>query len=418
MGLGNANAALAGMAMMLAHGFFKATLFLVVGIIDHKAGTRDLHQLSGLYRSSPLLFAVAALAAASMAGFPPLLGFVAKESVYEALLEYAHANGTTGTLLLVGVVLGAIMTFAYSARFLWGGFATKKGLAPTPFPKVPALFLAPLLVLTVATVVFAWVPGVLEDIIDPYVGLFPAAEHPIHLGLWHGFTPALGLSALTMLAGAGLFLARERVFAVQSRVPALLDADRDYKHLVNGVDNLAIWLTGRTQRGSLSFYLVVILTVALVVPDVRLDLVHHAGAGQLHRLRFPGAAGDRGHHHHRRHRRGAGRPPLPGRAHGLGHRLRHGRGLRPAGRPGPRGHPAAGRDHRAGRLRAGAARAARRDLGQEPHRAPAGPRPDRHRLRRLDGVHRRDGHGLAHRRADLAGLPGAGLRRAAPARTS
>ncbi len=69
-----------------------------------------------------------------------------------------------------------------------------------------------------------------------------------------------------MLAGAGLFLARERVFAVQSRVPALLDADRDYKHLVNGVDNLAIWLTGRTQRGSLSFYLVVILIVALVVP--------------------------------------------------------------------------------------------------------------------------------------------------------
>lgn len=266
LGLGGANAAMAGMAMMLAHGFFKATLFLVVGIIDHKAGTRDLHQLSGLYRSSPLLFAVAALAAASMAGFPPLLGFVAKESVYEALLEYAGGNGALGTLLVIGVVLGAIMTFAYSARFLWGGFATKRGLAPTAFPKVPALFLAPLLVLTVATVAFAWMPKVLEDIIAPYVGLFPAAEHPIHLGLWHGFSPALGLSVVTMLAGSILFLARERIFAAQSRVPALLDAERDYKHLLNGVDNFAIWLTGRTQRGSLSFYLVVILTVALVVP--------------------------------------------------------------------------------------------------------------------------------------------------------
>lgn len=266
IGLGNANAALAGMAMMLAHGFFKATLFLVVGIIDHKAGTRDLHQLSGLYKRSPVLFGVAAVAAASMAGIPPLLGFVAKEAVYEALLEHAQANGMPGLVLLAGVVLGAILTFAYAARFLWGGFATKKGLEPTDFPRVPALFLAPLVVLTLPTVAFAWAPQVLEDIIAPYAGLFPEAEHPIHLALWHGFSPALGLSAVTMLTGAALFMARRKIFAIQSRVPALFDADRDYKHVVNGVDNLAIWLTGRTQRGSLGFYLIVIVIVALVLP--------------------------------------------------------------------------------------------------------------------------------------------------------
>lgn len=267
MGLGNANAALAGLAMMLAHGFFKATLFLVVGIIDHKSGTRDLHQLSGLYKSSPVLFVIAALAAASMAGFPPLLGFVAKESVYEALLEYSQGHGVLGSILLVGVVLGAIMTFAYAARFLWGGFASKPGMSPTPFPKVPALFLAPLVILTGATVIFAWIPHVLENIITPYLGLFPPVEKSIHLGLWHGFVPALGLSVLTIIAGSLLFLAREKVFAVQGKLPALFDAERDYKHIVNGVDNLSIWLTGRTQRGSLSFYLVVILMVALLVPS-------------------------------------------------------------------------------------------------------------------------------------------------------
>ncbi|RAX50289.1 Na+/H+ antiporter subunit A [Arthrobacter sp. AQ5-05] len=266
MGMGNPNAALAGLAMMLAHGFFKATLFLVVGIIDHKSGTRDLHQLSGLYRSSPVLFAIAAIAAASMAGFPPLYGFVAKEAVYEALLEHAQGNGATGVVLLVGVLLGAMMTFAYSARFLWGGFASKRGMEPTPFPRVPALFLAPLVVLTGATVVFAWIPQVLEGAIAPNLALFESTETPIHLGLWHGLTPALGLSILTMAVGTGIFLARERVFHLQSRVPALLDAERDYKLLVTGVDNLAIWLTGRTQRGSLSFYLVVILIVALLLP--------------------------------------------------------------------------------------------------------------------------------------------------------
>src|SRR3712207_7544152 len=41
---------LAGMVMLLAHALFKAALFLVVGIVDHEVGTRDLRELSGLGR--------------------------------------------------------------------------------------------------------------------------------------------------------------------------------------------------------------------------------------------------------------------------------------------------------------------------------------------------------------------------------
>ncbi len=52
VGLGAPDAALAGLALLLAHGLFKATLFLVVGIIDHQAGTRDIRKLSGVFRSS------------------------------------------------------------------------------------------------------------------------------------------------------------------------------------------------------------------------------------------------------------------------------------------------------------------------------------------------------------------------------
>ena len=53
VGLGTPDAALAGLALLLAHGLFKATLFLVVGIIDHQAGTRDIRKLSGVYRVFP-----------------------------------------------------------------------------------------------------------------------------------------------------------------------------------------------------------------------------------------------------------------------------------------------------------------------------------------------------------------------------
>ena len=81
VGVGTRSAALAGLALLLAHALFKATLFLVVGIVDHSTGTRDLRELSGVGRRLPVLAVAATLAGASMAGLPPLLGFVAKESV-------------------------------------------------------------------------------------------------------------------------------------------------------------------------------------------------------------------------------------------------------------------------------------------------------------------------------------------------
>ena len=58
--LGTRAAALAGLAMLVAHALFKAALFLVVGIVDRPTGTRDLRKLSGVGRSAPVLAAVAA----------------------------------------------------------------------------------------------------------------------------------------------------------------------------------------------------------------------------------------------------------------------------------------------------------------------------------------------------------------------
>ncbi|GAA2547321.1 multicomponent Na+:H+ antiporter subunit A [Neomicrococcus aestuarii] len=265
VGSGTANAAMAGIALMLAHGLFKAALFLVVGIIDHQAGTRDLRQLSGLWKSAPKLFVVAALSAASMAAVPPLYGFVAKEAVYETFVQQA-SEGPLELFMLIGIVAGSMLTVAYSARFFWGGFASKKDVPDTKFKPVPWLFLLSPAILTVFTVVMAFIPGVFETIIKPYAGLFPAAEEPVHLGLWHGFTLALGLSVLTLLVGALLFVTRDGVASLQDRLYPLLDAERFYRLTIGGLDQVAVWVTGRTQRGQLSFYLVIILLVACLAP--------------------------------------------------------------------------------------------------------------------------------------------------------
>lgn len=267
VGLGNREAAVAGIGLLLAHGFFKATLFLVVGIIDHQAGTRDIRKLSGVGRSAPLLAIVAAVGAASMAGLPPLIGFVAKESVYETYVHYAEQqNNLTGWILLIGVVAGAVLTFAYSCRFLWGGFATKKSCEPTAFKQVPWPFLAPPAILAVVTIFFGLWPRPLDTVITPYADLYPLDGEATHLALWHGFTLALGLTAVTIAAGLLLFWQRERVERLQALTASPLDAERSYRGLIGLLDDAAVWVTGRTQRGSLTFYLFVILSMAIISP--------------------------------------------------------------------------------------------------------------------------------------------------------
>ncbi len=285
-GLGTEDAALAGIAMLLAHGLFKAALFMVVGIIDHESGTRDLRVLSGLGRTQKPLFAVALVSAASMAGLPPLFGFVAKEVVLESFYGYAEVSGAEGSVLgwavLAGVVLASALTVAYSARFLWGAFASKRSTgekegtrAGDPLPdtrfhsRVGVIFLASPALLTGLTLLFAVYPAPLQALIEPFATLFePVAPEvdPTYLALWHGLTPVLGLSVLTWLLGLGLFLLRGPISAFQAKIPAAVDSERGYRNSVRAVDGFAVWLTARTQRGSLGYYLFIILAVATAVP--------------------------------------------------------------------------------------------------------------------------------------------------------
>ncbi|MGA7203311.1 MAG: Na+/H+ antiporter subunit A [Specibacter sp.] len=267
VGLGSKEAAMAGMALVLAHGLFKAALFLVVGIIDHQSGTRDIRELSGVFKSAPMLGVVALIGAASMAGLPPLAGFVAKESVFaafEANARYGPAGHLIGIVVLAVMVLGSILTFAYSARFMWGGFAVKsKGMA-TAFKPVGWLFVGAPALLSALTLAYGLYPQLVETWVAPYSAQFPAYDpHGVHLQLWHGFTLPLALSAVVVAGGVALFLMRGRFEAFQGKMPAVIDFERWYRQSIVGLDLVSIWVTGRTQRGSLFFYLAVILTTAI-----------------------------------------------------------------------------------------------------------------------------------------------------------
>ena len=212
-----------------------------------------------------------------MAGVPPLAGFVAKESVLEAFVHHAGEPdaGPWGMVVLAGLVLGSILTFAYSARFMWGAFAVeaRRGAAPRSRPIRPSFLAAPA-VLSLLTIVYGLWPAPVDGWIQPYAALF-ASTRPTPERRRAGRAP--GAVARTY-PGAGpdrrhLRARRCHVLRPQRRgprcralVPDWIDGDRGYQLTIGALDDVAVWVTGRTQRGSLYFYLSVILTVAFVLP--------------------------------------------------------------------------------------------------------------------------------------------------------
>ncbi len=270
-GVGTRATALAGLAMLLAHALFKATLFLVVGIVDHQTGTRDLRVLSGVGRAAPVVLATGVVAGASMAGLPPLLGFVGKEAVFGSLLDVARADdrqdlsSLAGWLLLCGVILGSVLTVAYTARFLWGTFATKPDLPATPFAAAPRGFLVAPVVLTVATAGLGFAGPALTRVFAPYAVQFPPGAHAAELTLWHGLGLPLLFSALTLLLGLAIFARRRAFGRMQAALSPSATADGAYRLVMRTVDRSAVEVTGLTQRGSVAAYLAVILVVLLLL---------------------------------------------------------------------------------------------------------------------------------------------------------
>jgi multicomponent Na+:H+ antiporter subunit A len=265
LGFGTRDAALAGLALLLAHALYKSTLFLVVGIIDHRTGTRDLRRLSGLGREMPVVTTVTALALASMIGFPPLLGFAAKESALTALLDVALAGSAIGWVAIVGVSVGSVLTVAYAARFLWGAFADKAGVEPQRREREHLDFLIAPVLLAASGLALGLAVPLVGDALTGYSAQFPAEGEPAYLALWHGLEPALGISAATLVLGALLFVARTRVSRVQESLALRTTAVDGYAVTMRGIDRLAARTTSLTQRGSLPFYVGTIFLVLTVV---------------------------------------------------------------------------------------------------------------------------------------------------------
>ncbi len=259
IGLPHGEGIKAAMVGILAHGLYKCALFLVVGAVDHATGTRDITRLGGLRHRMPGFARITGIAALSMAGVPPLFGFVSKELLIES---YA-----TQTLGLGVVVFSAALTVAAALRLFWDVFMDAQPTADHhqdapgghPFHPPPRLLAAgPGLLAALSVIAGLGIGPLITPLVEPAVG------KPVTLYLLppYGITLTLILSLGALAAGGWVFAARHRWLAWS--LPPLLSGTQVYQTIVGAVESAADFLL-RSQAGKIRYYLVVILTAVVVL---------------------------------------------------------------------------------------------------------------------------------------------------------
>ncbi|MEP7290509.1 MAG: hydrogen gas-evolving membrane-bound hydrogenase subunit E [Chloroflexota bacterium] len=248
IGLPNGAGLQAALIGIVAHSLYKATLFLTAGAVNHATGTRDMSKLGGLVKRMPGWALVCLLACLSMAGLPPLLGYVAKENLLEAMLETP--------LALIVIVVSAALTVTMALILFWDVFMGKSRNAHSPHELSRGMLFGPGVLAGGALLA-----GVrLDWLVRPL--LQPALEHEMHLTLFSGFTTPLFLSLLAIAAGTGVFAARERWR--QWTFPGLLSGTKIYNAAVGGVERAGDQVL-RSQHGKLRYYLLVILGAVVLL---------------------------------------------------------------------------------------------------------------------------------------------------------
>jgi multicomponent Na+:H+ antiporter subunit A len=207
----------------------------------------------------------ATLAALSMAGLPPLFGFIGKELLYEATVEAPMAAPllTFVTLLTNALMVVVAGTVALSPFF---GSKTKASQAAHDAP--PIMWLGPV-TLALLGLLIGILPGpTVGKIISPAVASVLAQPVSVKLGLIHGLSIQLVLSGITFLVGAAAYFRREALARLISwfDLGRVVGPERWYHWALDGMVFLARVQTRLLQSGHLHYYLLImILTTVGVV---------------------------------------------------------------------------------------------------------------------------------------------------------
>ncbi len=246
IGVGTPLAIAAAVIHTITHALFKSGLFMMVGVIDHATHTRDLRRLpTRLFARMPVTFAVTALGTASMAGLPPLLGFISKEALLAATLDIPGAPAWSWAVFLL-TAASAVLTIAYSIRIVFGAFVDGPDQDREVERTDPWLL------------GFAALPILATALLVPVVGLFDVpvtsavsaaagnVDAAAEFYLWHGVTPELLATTAVIALGVVIAFRRRRFFARVTARDFPFDGATVIAHLIRGLQRAGQWFARLT----------------------------------------------------------------------------------------------------------------------------------------------------------------------------
>lgn len=266
IGAGTKEAIIAASVFILVHALYKATLFLVTGIVDHEAHTRDITRLSGLRKVMMPVAIAGLLAALSSAGLPLTFGFIGKDLIYEATL---HQEGIWPFVL---TALALTTNIALLAAGFLAGIKPFAGELPAAYEKLhlpyTSMWLPPL-ILAILGVVLGCLPGIAGDwIAHPTANAILGFESDMHLKIWHGFNGVLVLSVLTLVLGTFLYVrlkpvAGDKKFTHRFHHWA---PQQIFDKITAGIFKFSQWYTSEFHNGYLrSYHLKIIVFAELLL---------------------------------------------------------------------------------------------------------------------------------------------------------
>ncbi len=254
LGVGTKEAVIAASVFILVHALYKATLFLVTGIIDHETGTRDITKLAGLKKVLGPVAIAAVLAALSSAGLPSTFGFIGKDLIYEATL-HAEKNW----VLILTIIAVATNVCLVAAGFM-AGIKPFFGQLPSEYEKLHLPYKSmwiPPLILGCLGLLFGLLPGLVGDLLSKQTAnsIF-GADTEMHLAIWHGFNTVLILSLATLAAGTILYFANKPSLSKLNKIEKLqgISPQRILTGYSNDIVRFADWFSNFFHNGYLRSY--------------------------------------------------------------------------------------------------------------------------------------------------------------------
>ncbi len=268
-------AAFAALFHLVNHSTFKGALFMVVGILDFKIGTRDIRRLGGLMLFMPISFSIALIGSFSMAGLPPFNGFLSKEMFFQVMLSVNEFDffslNTIGVLFPIIAWIASVFTFIYSMIIVFKTFLGKPKEKKLSEAKEASfgMLLAPSILAVFIFLIFVF-PNVLADnILKPAVfNIYPNLENGYFepIKAWHGFNTELFMTFGVVVIGTVIFAFYRRWNIIYKLFPKRLSFDALYNNSLIFFDRLAKNTTSKYMTGYLRHYFqYVFITFTLLV---------------------------------------------------------------------------------------------------------------------------------------------------------